>query len=679
MKKKIFDDSGSETNKCIELVKTVFQKTEKVDDLITRIDYNKSDLQENRIKINGINVLDSQNKPLSKETFKEEDLDKDTDSKREKTIYKVGTDKLNITDIRNDTLINSNFVEKHYNYLSENKTKFKDEEDINTTDKSLMGDKKENFNTNDFLTENVKVNKDSEEGWDLNDNSNADSTEKFIQKSSYNSINKENILFNLSNNTNDQVDTTNFINAEQSIAVDSWWDGDEKCAETLFIKKSNNDAELIENNTSKILNNSWKLNESDLNQCELSSNMRLDNKKNGFISDISPNHNSWDDIKESCSIDSSWALESKDHKQILEPNSLKSNQSWDANSNKCVEIKPPNSEWDGSDKSNFKAKTSEVFTFKNKKLNNSDSFNRNNPAIGFDGNEHFTRYRSDNAYNSSYSCDGRRGFDQYFGDRDAPQYGRKKFRNVVSSYMEDRQPTYDRYSNKKGLDYRRDQKFISDSYADPTRENTPMNHYNDRFQGQEFLEYDKRNLTYRHSSNNKAFLLDNDKFSRSNDMSRNGFFHRCNNPETSFNSAYKENKWNNRNKNDHYENSSRIMSDIAGGSNGFRRDFTYMQRRERKNIPLNPSPSRVLGLFGLLPQVTIEDIRNLVDQCLPNAEYENMHLVKDKITKRSKGFAFIYFNTVEECILAKEKLLGKEISGKAIRVDFSISETPRNN
>eukprot|EP00741_Cyanophora_paradoxa_P022520 tig00021464_g21746.t1 len=39
-----------------------------------------------------------------------------------------------------------------------------------------------------------------------------------------------------------------------------------------------------------------------------------------------------------------------------------------------------------------------------------------------------------------------------------------------------------------------------------------------------------------------------------------------------------------------------------------------------------------------------------------------------------KGFCFVYFKSVEDAAKAKEKLHGKEVDGRPIRVDFSVTK-----
>jgi len=56
------------------------------------------------------------------------------------------------------------------------------------------------------------------------------------------------------------------------------------------------------------------------------------------------------------------------------------------------------------------------------------------------------------------------------------------------------------------------------------------------------------------------------------------------------------------------------------------------------------------------------------------AEHGNVGMVRiitDRETRRSKGFGFVEFETVEEAKAALEALQGKEIDGREIRIDFA--------
>ena len=51
-------------------------------------------------------------------------------------------------------------------------------------------------------------------------------------------------------------------------------------------------------------------------------------------------------------------------------------------------------------------------------------------------------------------------------------------------------------------------------------------------------------------------------------------------------------------------------------------------------------------------------------------------IVTDRETGKSKGFGFVEFATAEEAAAAKEAMDGKEVDGRALKVDFA-QEKPR--
>ena len=45
----------------------------------------------------------------------------------------------------------------------------------------------------------------------------------------------------------------------------------------------------------------------------------------------------------------------------------------------------------------------------------------------------------------------------------------------------------------------------------------------------------------------------------------------------------------------------------------------------------------------------------------------------DGFTKRSRGFAFVYFDHMKDAIEAKESMDGQTLDGKQLKVDFSLT------
>uniref|UniRef100_F6U355 RRM domain-containing protein n=1 Tax=Monodelphis domestica TaxID=13616 RepID=F6U355_MONDO len=54
----------------------------------------------------------------------------------------------------------------------------------------------------------------------------------------------------------------------------------------------------------------------------------------------------------------------------------------------------------------------------------------------------------------------------------------------------------------------------------------------------------------------------------------------------------------------------------------------------------------------------------------------NVAVVYDQQSRRSRGFAFVYFESVDNAKEAREGADGLEVDGRRIRVDFSITKRP---
>lgn len=84
----------------------------------------------------------------------------------------------------------------------------------------------------------------------------------------------------------------------------------------------------------------------------------------------------------------------------------------------------------------------------------------------------------------------------------------------------------------------------------------------------------------------------------------------------------------------------------------------------------NPESSNCIGVFGLNFTTTERDLEREFGRF---GKLEKVQVVLDGPTKRSRGFAFIYFERIEDAEKAREAMNGTEISGFKIRVDFSIT------
>uniref|UniRef100_A0A452F7I4 Transformer-2 protein homolog beta n=1 Tax=Capra hircus TaxID=9925 RepID=A0A452F7I4_CAPHI len=117
-------------------------------------------------------------------------------------------------------------------------------------------------------------------------------------------------------------------------------------------------------------------------------------------------------------------------------------------------------------------------------------------------------------------------------------------------------------------------------------------------------------------------------------------------------------------------------------SRSYSRD--YRRRHSHSHSPMstrwrhvgnraNPDPNCCLGVFGLSLYTTERDLREMFSKYGPIAD---VSIVYDQQSRRSRGFAFVYFENVDDAKEAKECANGMELDGCRIRVDFSITKRP---
>ncbi|XP_064614391.1 transformer-2 protein homolog alpha-like [Liolophura sinensis] len=94
-------------------------------------------------------------------------------------------------------------------------------------------------------------------------------------------------------------------------------------------------------------------------------------------------------------------------------------------------------------------------------------------------------------------------------------------------------------------------------------------------------------------------------------------------------------------------------------------------RRRHQGNRENPEPTRCLGIFGLSLYTQERELRDVFSKF---GALEEVQVVYDRQSGRSRGFAFIYFRSTDDSIEAKERCNGIEIDGRRIRVDYSITE-----
>merc|ERR1711879_995407 len=83
-------------------------------------------------------------------------------------------------------------------------------------------------------------------------------------------------------------------------------------------------------------------------------------------------------------------------------------------------------------------------------------------------------------------------------------------------------------------------------------------------------------------------------------------------------------------------------------------------------------PKALIALESGLSLYTTE--RELEKEFSKFGPLEKVTVVLDGKTGRSRGFAFIYFESQEDAKAAKEAMSDQEIDGRRIRVDFSITK-----
>ena len=112
----------------------------------------------------------------------------------------------------------------------------------------------------------------------------------------------------------------------------------------------------------------------------------------------------------------------------------------------------------------------------------------------------------------------------------------------------------------------------------------------------------------------------------------------------------------------------------AGPSRSRRRDHSrspMSNRRRHVGSRDAPESSNCLGVFGLSLYTTERELEKEFSKFGP---LEKVTVILDGKTGRSRGFAFIYFESVEDAKVAKEAMSDQEIDGRRIRVDFSITK-----
>ena len=86
--------------------------------------------------------------------------------------------------------------------------------------------------------------------------------------------------------------------------------------------------------------------------------------------------------------------------------------------------------------------------------------------------------------------------------------------------------------------------------------------------------------------------------------------------------------------------------------------------------------STKLYVGNLAFQTTSQDLQNLFAQA---GTVESANVIEDRDTGRSRGFAFVEMSTKEEAAAAIDQFNGKEISGRALKVNEAKPRENTNN
>lgn len=96
-------------------------------------------------------------------------------------------------------------------------------------------------------------------------------------------------------------------------------------------------------------------------------------------------------------------------------------------------------------------------------------------------------------------------------------------------------------------------------------------------------------------------------------------------------------------------------------------------RRRHEGNREDPVPSKCIGIFGLSLYTSERELEQEFKKFGP---MEKVQVVLDGHSGRSRGFAFIYYENVEDATEARNAMSGAEMDGRKIRVDFSITKRP---
>ncbi|WFD30129.1 hypothetical protein MSPP1_001146 [Malassezia sp. CBS 17886] len=128
-----------------------------------------------------------------------------------------------------------------------------------------------------------------------------------------------------------------------------------------------------------------------------------------------------------------------------------------------------------------------------------------------------------------------------------------------------------------------------------------------------------------------------------------------------------------RDDRDPYEKRPRDFRDSA--PRGYDRDRAPPRGRHPPGPRASPTPSNILGAFGLSIRTTERDLE---DEFGRVGDVEKVVIVYDARTGRSRGFGFVTMRDVEGATDAIKKLNNVDLHGRRIRVDYSSTSRPHD-
>ena len=126
-----------------------------------------------------------------------------------------------------------------------------------------------------------------------------------------------------------------------------------------------------------------------------------------------------------------------------------------------------------------------------------------------------------------------------------------------------------------------------------------------------------------------------------------------------------------------------IRVDYSFTKSNSRHDSPSRSQRDRgRGSPRRQSfggyskPNRCVGVFNLNRDTTEDKLRSYFKKF---GRIDNVRIIVEHNTGRSKGFGFVYYEDKESAIDCCKKMNGAEIQGNTIRVDFSQTNAERES